>query len=72
MERQWSRDWGNFDFNAVKEKMDYYDSIGGVERMDLGISREEFLEYLEWLSKNKTALLAKLQLYFLITGGKAE
>lgn len=66
MERQWSHNWETFNWDAVKEKLDYFGSTGGAGSIDLGISRDEFLEYLDWLSQNAPSELARLQLYLLL------
>ena len=52
--KNWSRDWAGFDWTQVVEKLE---KMKGKERddkagYDVGISREEFLEYLEWLNRN--------------------
>lgn len=50
---KWSHDWENFDWSAVKQKLEELRKKEGDENRDydVGISREEFLEYLEWLKQ---------------------
>lgn len=50
---KWSHDWENFDWSAVKQKLEELRKKEGDENRDydVGISREEFLEYLEWLEQ---------------------
>lgn len=48
--KKWSRDWAAFDWSQVIEKLEEMkegDDVG----QDMGISREEFLEYLDWLKE---------------------
>lgn len=66
MEQKWSHNWKTFDWDAVKEKLDCFESTEGAYNIDLGICREEFLEYLDWLSQNEPLELARLQLYRLL------
>lgn len=61
--REWSRDWANYDWKAVEEKFDALGSQEGNEDKDIGISREEFSEYLEWLSENIPWEFERLKLY---------
>lgn len=46
--KEWSRDWAAFDWEAVREKLD-----GG--RHDIGITKDEWLEYMQWVSINDPA-----------------
>ena len=51
--KKWSRDWADFDWSPVIEKlvaMKEGDDDAGYDS-DVGISREEFLEYLSWLKE---------------------
>ena len=58
---KWSHDWGNFDWSAVKQKLEELRKKEGDENRDydVGISREEFLEYLEWLEQTDKEGYAK-------------
>lgn len=44
---KWSRDWSTFDWNEIERKMDAIQA--GDADVFLGITREEFQEYLSWL-----------------------
>ncbi len=49
---KWSRDWRQFDWDVVIKKFDQAERAGALYREknpDIGISAEEFLEYLDWL-----------------------
>lgn len=52
--KRWSRDWANFDWAQVKKKIAAVEEAGGgfEDGCDIGISKEEFLEYLDWLNQN--------------------
>lgn len=52
--KKWSRDWANFDWSQVKEKITEMEGKEGDEKAghDVGISRDEFLEYMDWLNQN--------------------
>lgn len=54
--RKWSRDWENFDWTKVRENISIILSgnDGDKSGIDVGMSREEFLEYLDWLMVNHT------------------
>lgn len=58
---KWSHDWENFDWSAVKQKLEELRKKEGDENRDydVGISREEFLEYLEWLKQTDKEGYAK-------------
>lgn len=45
---KWSRDWSTFDWDEIERKMDALQA--GDADVSLGITREEFQEYLSWLS----------------------
>lgn len=45
---KWSRDWSTFDWNEIERKMDAIQA--GDADVSPGITREEFQEYLSWLS----------------------
>lgn len=61
--RKWSRDWANYDWKTIEEKFDVLSSKDGNENKDIGISNEEFLEYLDWLAENIPWEFERLQLY---------
>jgi len=51
---RWSKDWEHFDWKAVWDKLpeaikDYEQGLS----FDVGISKGELIEYLEWLKENK-------------------
>lgn len=52
--KKWSRDWLNFDWTKVRDNMAAV--LSGNEEakshLDIGISKEEFLEFLDWLREN--------------------
>lgn len=54
--RRWSRDWEKVEWDSIREKLT---KVGKVQlnqenaKEDIGISREEFVEYIEWLYENK-------------------
>jgi len=51
---RWSKDWEHFDWKSVWEKMP--EAIKNQEQglgFDVGISKGELIEYLEWLKKSK-------------------
>lgn len=52
--KKWSRDWANFDWTMVRDNM--ANMLSGKEEakshLDIGISKEEFLEFLDWLMEN--------------------
>jgi hypothetical protein len=50
-QREWSRDWRNFDWSPVEGSIDAVEQGGDLD--ELGITREEFMEYCEWLSINE-------------------
>lgn len=52
--KKWSKDWANFDWSRVKDKIKEMEGKEGDEKAgyDVGISRDEFLEYLDWLNLN--------------------
>lgn len=60
--RKWSRDWANFDWMKVRNNMAIILSgnAGNGSDVDIGISKEEFLEFLDWLMENHTEEYYKL------------
>ncbi|MBE5945517.1 MAG: hypothetical protein E7259_01095 [Lachnospiraceae bacterium] len=63
MERKWMKDWENFDWKPIKEALDKKEREG-LEDMDIGITFEEFLDFLAWLGANDKATLSKLMLVY--------
>ncbi|MGN0315904.1 MAG: hypothetical protein ACI4EG_14090 [Fusicatenibacter sp.] len=51
---KWSRDWSTFDWEEIEQKMDAIQS--GRTDVELGITREEFQEYLGWLNIHEPEL----------------
>lgn len=54
---KWSKDWGNFDWGVVREKLTEAEKKiekgeGTKEQYDIGITEEELIEYLQWLNEN--------------------
>lgn len=52
MKREWSRDWTQFDWSQVKRKLEAMQEGDEKAGHGVGITREEFLEYLNWLRQN--------------------
>lgn len=52
--KKWSRDWADFDWSQVKKRIAEMQEKERDEKSgyDVGISRNEFLEYLDWLRQN--------------------
>ncbi len=51
--RKWSRDWGRFEWGEVEKRLVKAEKRKGRGNVyDVGISHEEFLEYLDWLREN--------------------
>jgi len=66
--KKWSKDWGNFDWGEVEKKLrqaerDLSTSKDNREHYDIGISKEEFIEYLQWLNINGPEEYEKILLY---------
>lgn len=58
-ERHWSRDWDTFDWESVREKL----RNGG---QDIGITRDEFMEFLDWYSLSSPADYGRSALFILL------
>ena len=65
MYKIWSRDWENYDWEQIMENLHEYEN-GKCDIGDLGISREELLEYYKWLEIHDPAAYGKLQLTALL------
>lgn len=51
---KWSRNWEQFDWEPIdRELKEVIKDIGTDRNVDVGISREEVIEYFEWLSENR-------------------
>lgn len=49
----WSRDWKNFKWDEVKKRLDNVEKEeAGNGEYDVGRTKKELLEYLDWLCKN--------------------
>lgn len=54
-DKKWSRDWENFDWKTVIEKcagLQLSQETDCKEQYDLGITKEEFFEYVQWTQEN--------------------
>lgn len=61
-EREWSVDWANFDWSVVRRKFAEGLASGKTD-YDIGISEEEFLEFLDWLMINNKEEFYRSLLY---------
>ena len=66
--QNWSRDWKNFNWSEIDRNIDRmterikcHDSK--LDIFDVGITQEEFIEYLKWLSINNPTEHFKVMLY---------
>lgn len=66
--QNWSKDWKNFDWSEIErnidkmtERINRHDSK--LDIFDVGITQEEFTEYLKWLSINNPTEHFKIMLY---------
>lgn len=62
--KRWSKDWQNFDWSVVVKKLDELDTADGEGEVDIGITKEEFLEYCEWLCFSNPDEYDKIMLYY--------
>lgn len=56
--RKWSRDWGSFEWGEVRRKLagaEKGKGRGGDNEYDAGISKDEFLEFFNWLRESHPA-----------------
>lgn len=70
-EQEWSRDWSNFNLKETVAKLDKAEMQSkqkGIPlgTIDIGITQEEFLEYLHWIYNNDSKDLLRLSLYVLL------
>lgn len=47
MQEKWSRDWEKVNWSEIDEKIQMNEI--GDEKVDVGITAEEFIEYMKWL-----------------------
>ena len=52
---EWSRDWSKLEINEIREKQDMIGDYSHLtmeerEKLDFGLTKEEFVEYMCWLS----------------------
>lgn len=51
---KWSRDWEQFNWEPIdRELKEVVKDNGADNNIDVDISREEVIEYFEWLSENR-------------------
>ena len=67
--RVWSKDWEHFDWSLVRTKLDGVDLAENKADCNVGISKEEFLEYFEWLNANHKGDFLKMILYLKLKDG---
>ncbi len=55
-ERKWSRDWNSVDWNEIRQKLNLAEKaeaegrrIGQKIKPEIGITKDEFEEYMRWL-----------------------
>jgi len=60
-ERKWSRDWAGIDWEQIKEKLDMY-CENPSEQVDIGLTKEDLNEYMEWLGENDLEEYLKVKL----------
>lgn len=56
MKKKWSRDWESINWNEIKKRMNEVDMMleeNSGYKADIGISRDEFVEYMDWLIENE-------------------
>lgn len=58
-DRKWLRHWENFDWSEISERLFKAADTGG----DIGITKEEMRDYLEWLKEHNEMLF--MQAYFM-------
>lgn len=55
--KKWSRDWKNFDWKQVREKLceaeEKSQEGNTVDKFDIGISPDEIEEYFDWLHESE-------------------
>lgn len=65
---KWSKDWKEFDWESVKEKLAIAENKlakneGTKEELDIGITLDEFTEYLRWFAEDSPEEYDRLLLY---------
>lgn len=68
---KWSIDWGNFDWETVLKKLELVEKEleqnGGDKKLyDIGITEEQFEEYLQWLHENAPEEHGRFVMYVLL------
>ncbi|MDE5909325.1 MAG: hypothetical protein K2H52_11380 [Lachnospiraceae bacterium] len=58
-ERQWSRDWSTFDWDSVRKSL-------GDRGTDIGLTRDECLEFLDWYALNNPGDYARKSVYIIL------
>ena len=74
---KWSKDWNDFDWEIVKEKLEVAEKElaqdeGSKEKYDIGITLEEFEEYLQWFAEQSPEEYDKLILYIALKQSGVE
>lgn len=65
--KKWSRDWSQFNWDEITAKITSISSMESKEEnFDLGINREEFLEYLDWLMETAPEKYAQYLQYSIL------
>ena len=66
-EKIWSKDWANFDWEKIEKKLFEVekDKSGRVVEGDIGITKEEFMEYFCWLFENEPVEYEKAITYMI-------
>lgn len=65
---KWSRDWECFEWEDVEKKLNEVEKGQDTEnRHDVGITKEEFLEFFDWLHENIPAQFYKVLLSLQLT-----
>lgn len=66
--QNWSKDWKNFDWSEIERNIDRMTERINLHHIrsdtfDVGITQEDFIEYLKWLSINNPTEHLKIMLY---------
>lgn len=51
--KKWSRDWSEFDWNVMRTRLEEAEVNKADGVVDIGITLDEFVEYLQWLMENE-------------------
>lgn len=68
---KWSRDWENFNWEAVREKIERAEEelkqgVGNKEEYDIGITAEQFVEFLQWFQENAPEEYNRFVVYMIL------